>query len=280
MNRGNIALTLEKTLEYENSDKTLYVSNCGYFVAKNSAYTMNRSVISGYLLIYLHKGKAKIVAENCKDKIVEAGTVIIYKPLERPQITYLSDSINERYYVYFNGTKAEEYIKILNLHTNRYYLVHDLSSQIKNFNKIIQDFKIHPLGNELFRTTYLLNILTSISTVVNPIKHDEYPDVFKQILDTINENYSNKLSTSILANKFSLSVSTLKRYFKKYLGQSPMDYINNTRVEISKFMLVDSNLQISEIAYSVGFEDPLYFSKFFKKHTGLSPKAFRNETNK
>lgn len=99
-------------------------------------------------------------------------------------------------------------------------------------------------------------------------------------MDTIENNYFEKLSLSELAENFSLSVSTLKRYFKKYTGQSPIEYINNTRINMAKFMLIDSNLQISEVSYNVGFEDALYFSKFFKKKTGLSPKEFRKKHSK
>jgi len=281
MNHGKTALTLEQTHELDDLHKNFMVSNCGYFIAENSAHLMKRSFYNeGFLLVYLHKGRAKISFENNKKEIVSDGTVILFKPHSRHTLSYLSDPINERYYVYFEGHDALDYIKRFKLDSQPYYNVGDLSSIIKYFHKIIQDFKLHSLDDELFRTTYLLNILTTISNVVNPVKENDFPETFNRILDTIEKNYFAKLSLASLADNFSISVSTLKRYFKKYMNTSPMDYINDTRINRAKFMLLESDMRVSEISYSVGFEDALYFSKFFKSKTGVSPKNFRKNTHK
>ena len=101
--------------------------------------------------------------------------------------------------------------------------------------------------------------------------------MYKQILYDIENHYFQNITLSSLTNKFSISVSTLRRYFKKYADTSPMEYINDLRLEKAKFMLIESDMQISEISYSVGFDDALYFSKFFKNKTGLSPKEFRKK---
>ena len=53
-----------------------------------------------------------------------------------------------------------------------------------------------------------------------------------------------------------------------------MDYLVKTRIDESKFLLVNSSLKIKEIASEVGYEDSLYFSKVFKKITGVSPKEY------
>lgn len=53
-----------------------------------------------------------------------------------------------------------------------------------------------------------------------------------------------------------------------------MDYLVKTRIDESKFLLTNSSLKIKEVANEVGYEDSLYFSKVFKKITGVSPKEY------
>ena len=53
-----------------------------------------------------------------------------------------------------------------------------------------------------------------------------------------------------------------------------MDYLVKTRIDESKFLLANSSLKIKEVANEVGYEDSLYFSKVFKKITGVSPKEY------
>ena len=276
MNRGGNALNFENTLKQDNSQKEFAVSNCGFFVAENSAHTMTAKN-AGYLLIYLHKGRVRVPMKDGKIQTLHGGSVIIFNPTEAPKLSYLSDPINERYYVYFEGTSTEKCLEKLKLADKRYYEVGDLSSQIKNFHKIMDDYKYHSFDDDIYRTTYLLNILTAISNVVNPTQKSYYPEMYKQILYDIEKHYFEKITLSSLTNKFSISVSTLRRYFKKYADTSPMEYINDLRLEKAKFMLIESDMQISEISYSVGFDDALYFSKFFKNKTGLSPKEFRKK---
>lgn len=279
MNRGRQALDMNELIQLDKNttENEFVVSNCGYFIAESSAHKMNKSPTLGYLLIYLHKGRVELPMPNGKNHVVEGGSVIIYKPHEATKLSYLSDPVNERYYVYFQGKDVENFLKKLKLADKRYYSVGDLSSIIKNFLKIIDDFKYHGLNEHIFRTTYLLDILTTISNVINPPQINHYPENYKQILDDIEKHYYQKITLESLSNKYSISVSTLRRYFKKYADTSPMDYVNSIRLDRATFMLIESDMQISEISYNVGFDDPLYFSKFFKNKMGLSPREYRKK---
>ena len=74
-----------------------------------------------------------------------------------------------------------------------------------------------------------------------------------------------------------ISESGFYTFFKEWAGESPIDYRNNIRITAAKSMLENSNLRISEIAYTVGFDDQYYFTRIFKKRVGMSPKEFRNK---
>ena len=91
----------------------------------------------------------------------------------------------------------------------------------------------------------------------------------------INENYSHEITIKALANIAKMSESNFYAAFKKQMGLSPIAYLNNYRLSIAADMLTDTSDTVSEISYSVGFNDPLYFSKLFKKTYGITPKEYR-----
>lgn len=65
-------------------------------------------------------------------------------------------------------------------------------------------------------------------------------------------------------------------HFKEWSGTSPVSYRNGIRISSAKSLLQNSNLSIYEISSEIGFDDQYYFSRLFKKLTGLSPRDFRS----
>ena len=86
--------------------------------------------------------------------------------------------------------------------------------------------------------------------------------------------YSN-LGLDELAKLCNLSLSSFKREFKKEFNDTPNNYITNQKLKRAKELLSITEMPVSEIAYGVGFNDPLYFTRIFKKKTGNSPTEYR-----
>ena len=82
-----------------------------------------------------------------------------------------------------------------------------------------------------------------------------------------------------MAERANMSKSTLNRIFKKTTGESPVDYLVNLRINKAYSLMKNSGLQISEVAYQTGFTDSNYFTRQFKKNTGLSPREYRKKMN-
>jgi transcriptional regulator GlxA family with amidase domain len=74
-----------------------------------------------------------------------------------------------------------------------------------------------------------------------------------------------------------LSISALERRFKKYLRQTPTQFINEVRLENARRLLIETNIAIATIANDTGFADHSYFSRQFQKLFDRSPSAFRQE---
>jgi AraC-like DNA-binding protein len=65
------------------------------------------------------------------------------------------------------------------------------------------------------------------------------------------------------------------RRFKQHTGRSPQQFVIDTRMQAAHFLLLDSNLSISQIALRLGYVDVYFFSRQFKQHHGIGPAAFR-----
>ena len=118
---------------------------------------------------------------------------------------------------------------------------------------------------------------------VNAIKSEnkEYVqknEIFSKITDVIFKHYTEPdFTVSTLASDIGLSDVHLRRIFKATVNTSPIKYINHLRLEKAKNMLTTSNYSIAEIALSVGFSDPYYFSRVFKQELGISPSEYKKQ---
>ena len=91
----------------------------------------------------------------------------------------------------------------------------------------------------------------------------------------INEHLSEKLSLRDICTYLGYSESYFTRVFTKEVGCSPIAYLMRLKVERAQHLLINTSLKINQIAFMLGFDDPYYFSKFFSKITGSSPRDFR-----
>jgi YesN/AraC family two-component response regulator len=103
------------------------------------------------------------------------------------------------------------------------------------------------------------------------ISKDLPSDFFQNVVGFIRMHYTESLTSDIICKHFSCSRSYLSHQFKNKCGLSLREYITILRIEDAKSLLLHSNLNVTEIAIAVGFSDSNYFSKAFKKATGLSP---------
>ncbi|HHY82988.1 MAG TPA: helix-turn-helix domain-containing protein [Clostridiales bacterium] len=101
-----------------------------------------------------------------------------------------------------------------------------------------------------------------------------------KIIEFINSYIINHLDEELSLNKFAELLnyhpSYLSRVFKQEMGISFSDYLTGIRVEKAKELLQQNDLKISAIATMLGFEDASYFTRFFKKNTGMAPLEYRS----
>ena len=99
-------------------------------------------------------------------------------------------------------------------------------------------------------------------------------------MDYVKANYSKKITLDDVARHVYLSRSYLSSLFKEETGDSLFAYINRVRIDKSKMFLLDSAVNLVDVASLCGFDDQSYFTKVFKKATGVSPKKYRDTRGK
>jgi YesN/AraC family two-component response regulator len=99
-----------------------------------------------------------------------------------------------------------------------------------------------------------------------------------KVIGYINENLTDEgLNSEKIEANFKTTKMQLYRKLKAVTGLSINTLIRDIRIHESKKLLKNPEMNISEIAYQLGFSDPLYFSKYFKKEVGVSPQQYRKE---
>jgi len=104
---------------------------------------------------------------------------------------------------------------------------------------------------------------------------DLYSSNTVQLREVIDLHIFSNLKVAQLAKLCNLSLSSFKREFKKEFNNSPTNYINDKKIEKAQELLTITNLSVSEIAYEIGFQDSLYFTRLFKNKTGVPPTIYR-----
>ncbi len=96
------------------------------------------------------------------------------------------------------------------------------------------------------------------------------------VLEYIHEHAFEPLNIALLAKLCSLSPSRFSHLFQEQMGQAPMQYIEERRLDRARELLMISSRPISQIAEECGFNSAYYFSRMFKARTGMSPREARN----
>jgi AraC family transcriptional regulator, transcriptional activator of pobA len=101
------------------------------------------------------------------------------------------------------------------------------------------------------------------------------PWYFRQFQNQIGQHLSEKLSITEYAARLRISATHLNRVCREVAGKSALDVVHDRIIQEAKRSFAYTVMPVAEVAYQLGFNDPSYFSRFFKDKTGLSPKSYQ-----
>ncbi|MEG6588277.1 AraC family transcriptional regulator [Paenibacillus barengoltzii] len=145
--------------------------------------------------------------------------------------------------------------------------------------EMLQECDSQVLGYETLSNNLLMSLITLLYRIVD-VKHPFDPlkdknEITVRTKQFIDKNYTRSITLKEIADTLYVSQHYLSHLFKKELGDSPVNYLINRRIEEAKRLLRETNAPIHEVAARVGYGNDKYFSMLFKKVTGQSPSTFR-----
>jgi AraC-like DNA-binding protein/mannose-6-phosphate isomerase-like protein (cupin superfamily) len=278
MRRGNMNTITEKTeMQLEGRqglDLTVY--HCGIEKCKPS-HSFGPAIRDHFLIHYILEGQGTFYVDGNSHKLsVGQGFLIC------PNVKTYYEADHDKPWTYtwvgFNGVKAQAYLKEANLDRARPTFIFEDLTLIEGYFEAMRNTVEMKYGGEL-RLRGLLSIFLSelIERLGNGnVEGCNYKDNYiKKTVEYVEANYAREISISDIANYIGLNRNYFSSVIKSGLGITLQDFIIQFRVNKACELLKNLDLSISDISRSVGYKDPLCFSKVFKKIKGCSPKLYR-----
>lgn len=152
----------------------------------------------------------------------------------------------------------------------------------------VSDYLLKPVDpNKLYEA--LLNVRTSLDRVRDTFSRffDEAalrnnPETIAITLKSyIQSHYQEEINLNLIAQQLNYSLAWLTKLFNQYFETTPLKYLINLRIAKAKSLLLHNpELSVRQVGESVGYDDQGYFSRIFKKYTGLSPADYRESANR
>lgn len=281
-----------KGLEYNESNKhkylelkdknslDLYLGYCGMEKCVPS-HSYGPAVRNNFLIHYIIDGEGTYYVNGRSYKLRKNQGFLIcpneltyYEANKENPWTYM--------WIAFNGIKAKKYLEYSGLNEENLIFEYMEDDSLEVYISRMLELNRMSYSNELELQGLLYLFLSKLSMIKDENSSkpkDNMADFYvEKAIEFMQNNFLNPaLKVTDVANFVGLNRSYLTHLFKKSLKLSPQEFLLNYRLNEASSLLKKTTLSIGTIAKSVGYSDPLTFSKVFKKVHGVSPKLYRNK---
>ncbi|GAA0474594.1 AraC family ligand binding domain-containing protein [Alkalibacterium sp. s-m-22] len=262
----------------------LSIDFCGYEDLEPS-YSYGPSVRNNYVLHYITHGTGTFYY-NHENFALEAGDLFLLKPNEMTYYVANSSDPWSYYWIGISGTKLEDLLSLSKINETA-ILKYSQSKKTKTIGNLIKEIVLQTESNltqldYIKAYSYLYSIMYELGKAYpNPLRENKIKhDYFSQIKNYIDQNYHNNIDIQSIADQLNINRSYLSVLFKKNIGLSPKKYMMDVRMKRASQLLFATKMTINEIAFSVGYNDQVTFSKAFKNYFLLTPSQYRKSTQK
>ncbi|MBP1549190.1 MAG: helix-turn-helix domain-containing protein [Oscillospiraceae bacterium] len=275
----NVAYLHNSLNDMVDTSKSLIVTSCGYYrvhsrpVVSTERPTGRRD----YQLLYIAKGKGHFYFDG-KEQIITEGNMILYRPNEVQMYYYYAPDKTEAYWVHFTGRHVESILEFYELpETENVFYTGTSPDYQWMYRQMIQELQLCRANYEELLSLMLRHIFIMINRYIVEGRKagSDIQNEIERAAHYFNENYNKPLNIDEYAESRHMSTCWFIRSFKQILKVTPMQYILSLRMANAQSLLETSEYNISEIAEAVGYDNPLYFSRLFHKHIGVSPTEYR-----
>lgn len=274
-NTGYLNLTDE---ELEDFHIPLRANCCGVYrlITLPVMSTLRANGRPDYQILYIASGRAWFTFEGTATE-VSAGNMVLYEPHQFQQYTYYLEDRPEVYWLHFTGIEAALLLKQAGFEESP-FLYTGISSKYQDlFLSIIRELQIFRPCSEELASLYAKQLFLLLKRAKDEggFQKTEIQKEMEMAAQYFHENFSKEIEIDRYAKGLHMSTCWFIRSFKQSIGMPPRKYLTSIRVSKARELLESTDYGVGEIGNIVGYENPLYFSRIFKKQTGISPAEYR-----
>ncbi len=253
-------------------DRPLILYHCGHEKCKSSHF-YGPAIRPHYLLHYILHGQGSYSVGGKTYSLKGGEAFLIY-----PGVTsiYSADDQDpwEYCWIGFDGSDVHSVLQACGFSPSNHVCMDQSCGLLWNeFMQLIEYFN-EKKGNE-FTLLSQLYLCFSYLYLPNSSSKEILELYIEKALDYIHNNYTYDIKISDLANHLHIDRTYLYKLFMTHIKISPQHYLINYRIDISKKLLKETHLSVTEIAYSCGFRDASSFNKHFRKQVGTTPTLYK-----
>lgn len=240
----------------------LHINNLGYYLNLTENLSIRRAEgRKDYHLLYTAEGE--IAAGG---QILHSGDWVLFLPDEPQEYTYRAGDGSLYYWIHFTGSQIPAILTDAGIQSG----CHTGNGRKNEADNLLQRLSDTRIAEESFCIPYAAALLYALLRLLALPPVQSYPFTHaKRLLE------ESELSVSQIAEIHKMSCAHFIRSFHASCGISPAAYRMSGRIGQAKNLLADTELSVGAIAQQCGFTDALYFSRIFRKHSGLSPSRYR-----
>lgn len=268
-----------RNIEKQTND--LYLVHCGHQKCQ-PGYTYNHKIPNEYHLHFVLSGSGKLEANGKLYHISKEDIFLIPKNVP---VQYFADEEDPWEYIWvtFDGTLSKKYLNYAGISADNPVITSSIP--VKVYLPIIQkilDTNELTFANELKRVGYLFEMISILIEAQSASRrennqYDYSGDTYVEYAVSIIKHNYDHIKINDIAQYIGINRSYLTSIFKKKMNVSPQEYLVSYRLKRGAELLRTTSLSIQDISVSVGYDNPLTFSKMFKQTYGLSPKNYRQQ---
>ena len=276
----NNAYLNNSLVDIKDKSKPLIVTSCGTYrlYTRHKLPTWRPRGRLDFQLLYIASGKAHFHFGN-EEHIVTAGHMVLYRPKEPQKYEYYGEDQTQVYWVHFTGGNVTNILRSYNLTDDKKVFYCGSGLEYQNlFRNMIYELQMCKENYAEMLEMYLRQIFIMLQRYFISASRTDNARVVEEIDKAtayFYYHYCEDISIDEYAENNHFSVSWFIRNFKQCTGSTPMQYILSKRIYNAEILLQNPSYNVTEISRIVGYDNPLYFSRIFKKTKGLSPSEYR-----
>ena len=229
-------------------------------------------------IIYIAAGEGHFFL-NGQEVVVPAGNMVLYQPKQQQKYFYYGKDRTQVWFVHFTGREVRSILKHYEIPLDGYILHTGIAREFEDLFRKMRDELVKCAWGYEEMLTYLFR---ELMLTIHRRMMEDAPRVSGFIQEEMDrakayfeENYNKEISIEQYAASRSMSTSWFNRSFRSEAGTSPMQYILEIRIRNAQILLETTDYSVADIAAVIGYDNPMYFSRLFRKAKGMSPAKYR-----